>query len=84
METMMDGEDVVFLYQLADGVARKSHASHIARTAGLPPDIVTRGAQVSVKKCEYRKVVYWSRGFYSSAAFIRRQPICNAPSLQNA
>lgn len=46
METMMDGEDVVFLYQLTDGVAIKSHASHIAKVAGLPPNIVARGTQV--------------------------------------
>ena len=46
MDTIMDGDDVVFLHQLVDGVTRRSHALHIATVAGLSPGIIERSAEV--------------------------------------
>ena len=46
MDTMMDGEEVVFLHQLVDGITGKSHALHVATTAGLPAEVVQRSLQV--------------------------------------
>ncbi|XDC85619.1 hypothetical protein R6Z07F_016792 [Ovis aries] len=47
METCEDGDDLVFFYQVCEGVARASHASHTATQAGLPEKLIARGKQVS-------------------------------------
>nr|XP_020752908.1 mutS protein homolog 5 isoform X2 [Odocoileus virginianus texanus] len=47
METCEDGNDLVFFYQVCEGVARASHASHTAAQAGLPEKLIARGKQVS-------------------------------------
>ncbi|XP_070634307.1 mutS protein homolog 5 isoform X4 [Bos indicus] len=47
METCEDGDDLVFFYQVCEGVARASHASHTAAQAGLPEKLIARGKQVS-------------------------------------
>nr|XP_054764857.1 mutS protein homolog 5-like [Lytechinus pictus] len=47
MEVLENEGELVFLYQLIDGHANYSHASHIALTAGLPDELVKRGIQVS-------------------------------------
>uniref|UniRef100_A0A8C6GJ48 MutS protein homolog 5 n=1 Tax=Mus spicilegus TaxID=10103 RepID=A0A8C6GJ48_MUSSI len=47
METCEDGEDLVFFYQLCQGVASASHASHTAAQAGLPDPLIARGKEVS-------------------------------------
>nr|XP_025123235.1 mutS protein homolog 5 isoform X2 [Bubalus bubalis] len=47
METCEDGDDLVFFYQVCEGVARASHASHTAAQAGLPEKLIARGRQVS-------------------------------------
>ena len=47
METLEDGGDLVFLYQLVPGHSDTSHACHIAALAGLPSEVVERGRQVS-------------------------------------
>lgn len=46
METCEDGDDLVFFYQVCEGVARASHASHTAAQAGLPEKLIARGRQV--------------------------------------
>lgn len=46
METCEDGEDLVFFYQLCQGVASASHASHTAAQAGLPDPLIARGKEV--------------------------------------
>ena len=46
MEVLENEGELVFLYQLTDGHANYSHASHIALTAGLPEELVKRGTQV--------------------------------------
>ena len=46
METLQDGEELVFLYQLVPGHSDTSYACHIASTAGLSKEIVQRAAQV--------------------------------------
>ncbi|GAB1300968.1 MutS protein homolog 5 [Apodemus speciosus] len=47
METCEDGNDLVFFYQLCQGVASASHASHTAAQAGLPDPLIARGKEVS-------------------------------------
>ncbi|XP_035698854.1 mutS protein homolog 5-like [Branchiostoma floridae] len=47
METIQDGEQLVFLYQLVDGVADSSYACTIAAQVGLPSELISRGAEVS-------------------------------------
>ncbi|XP_074167535.1 mutS protein homolog 5 isoform X3 [Sminthopsis crassicaudata] len=47
METCRDGNDLIFLYQVREGVANASHASHTAAQAGLPAKLITRGLEVS-------------------------------------
>ncbi|XP_073894570.1 mutS protein homolog 5 isoform X4 [Macaca fascicularis] len=47
METCEDGNDLVFFYQVCEGVAKASHASHTAAQAGLPDKLVARGKEVS-------------------------------------
>ncbi|XP_063523031.1 mutS protein homolog 5 isoform X7 [Pongo pygmaeus] len=47
METCEDGNDLVFFYQVCEGVAKASHASHTAAQAGLPDELVARGKEVS-------------------------------------
>uniref|UniRef100_A0A2K6K808 MutS homolog 5 n=1 Tax=Rhinopithecus bieti TaxID=61621 RepID=A0A2K6K808_RHIBE len=47
METCEDGNDLVFFYQVCEGVAKASHASYTAAQAGLPDKLVARGKEVS-------------------------------------
>uniref|UniRef100_A0A4X1VDR3 MutS protein homolog 5 n=1 Tax=Sus scrofa TaxID=9823 RepID=A0A4X1VDR3_PIG len=47
METCEDGDDLVFFYQVCEGVANASHASHTAAQAGLPDRLIARGKEVS-------------------------------------
>jgi len=48
--------DLVFLYQLVDGVVNNSHALYTAKRAGVPQEILDRAAQVSqVKFIEQQK-----------------------------
>nr|XP_024653675.1 mutS protein homolog 5 isoform X5 [Macaca nemestrina] len=47
METCEDGNDLVFFYQVCEGVVKASHASHTAAQAGLPDKLVARGKEVS-------------------------------------
>lgn len=46
METCEDGNDLVFFYQVCEGVANASHASHTAAQAGLPDKLIARGKEV--------------------------------------
>ncbi|XP_056673878.1 mutS protein homolog 5 isoform X4 [Monodelphis domestica] len=47
METCEDGNELIFFYQVREGVANASHASHTAAQAGLPVKLITRGVEVS-------------------------------------
>lgn len=47
MDFLRDGDELVFLYQLVEGVTNSSYACYIASQAELPADIVTRGKEVS-------------------------------------
>ena len=47
METQREGDELVFLYQLVQGQSDTSYACHTATTAGIPAEIVQRGAKVS-------------------------------------
>ncbi|XP_076832960.1 mutS protein homolog 5 isoform X2 [Brachyhypopomus gauderio] len=47
LETAVDGEDLVFLYQLKEGLCQSSYAANIATLAGLPPALVQRAVEVS-------------------------------------
>ncbi|XP_039261578.2 mutS protein homolog 5-like [Styela clava] len=49
LETLRDQEsdDLVFLYQLTEGVAGCSYAAHIALVGGLPKEVVVRGKEMT-------------------------------------
>ncbi|XP_067402898.1 mutS protein homolog 5 [Emydura macquarii macquarii] len=47
METHQDGDELVFFYQLKEGVSTVSHAANIAALAGMPPKVIARGVEVS-------------------------------------
>ncbi|XP_010608176.1 mutS protein homolog 5 isoform X4 [Fukomys damarensis] len=47
METCEEGDDLVFFYQVCEGVAGASHASHTATQAGLPDRLTARAKEVS-------------------------------------
>ncbi|XP_046851108.1 mutS protein homolog 5-like [Xenia sp. Carnegie-2017] len=46
METMENGDELVFLYQLVDGYTKTSYACHIATLAGLPKHLVKRSYEI--------------------------------------
>uniref|UniRef100_A0A8C5QV73 MutS homolog 5 n=1 Tax=Leptobrachium leishanense TaxID=445787 RepID=A0A8C5QV73_9ANUR len=47
LEWCLDGEDLIFFYQLKDGVSEASQAARVAAMAGLPAEIIRRGVEVS-------------------------------------
>ncbi|XP_034466474.1 mutS protein homolog 5 isoform X3 [Hippoglossus hippoglossus] len=47
LETAVDGDELVFLYQLKEGICHSSYAANIATLAGLPVSLVQRGVEVS-------------------------------------
>ena len=51
VETQNKGGRVKFLYRLIEGPCRQSFGIHVAKMAGLPPEILSR-AQVILKKLE--------------------------------
>ncbi|XP_060592976.1 mutS protein homolog 5-like [Ruditapes philippinarum] len=54
LETLHNGEELVFLYQLVEGHTSSSYACHVATQAGLPSTIVKRGTEVSqlIRQCK--------------------------------
>ncbi|XP_059965058.1 mutS protein homolog 5 isoform X3 [Mesoplodon densirostris] len=56
METCEDGNDLVFFYQVCEGVASASHASHTAAQAGLPEKLIARGKEVSDLICSGKPI----------------------------
>lgn len=49
MDTLRDGDELVFLYQLVPGLSDISYACHIAAGVGLPANIVQRAAEVLIR-----------------------------------
>ncbi|MEQ2273437.1 hypothetical protein XENORESO_004152 [Xenotaenia resolanae] len=47
LETAMDRDELVFLYQLKEGICQSSYAANIATLAGLPTSLVQRAVEVS-------------------------------------
>ncbi|XP_016128415.1 mutS protein homolog 5-like [Sinocyclocheilus grahami] len=47
LETAIEGEELVFLYQVKNGICQSSCAANIATLAGIPDDLVKRGVEVS-------------------------------------
>ncbi|XP_053363049.1 mutS protein homolog 5 [Clarias gariepinus] len=47
LETTVDGGELIFLYQLKEGICQSSYAANIATLAGLPRPLVQRGVEVS-------------------------------------
>ncbi|XP_077432326.1 mutS protein homolog 5 isoform X2 [Vanacampus margaritifer] len=47
LETAVDGDELVFLHQLKEGICQSSYAANVARLAGLPANLVQRGVEVS-------------------------------------
>nr|XP_055053213.1 mutS protein homolog 5 isoform X2 [Misgurnus anguillicaudatus] len=47
LETAIEGEELVFLYQIKNGICQSSCAANIATLAGVPPALVKRGVEVS-------------------------------------
>ncbi|XP_058410727.1 mutS protein homolog 5 isoform X2 [Diceros bicornis minor] len=56
MTTCEDGNDLVFFYQVCEGVATASHASHTAAQAGLPDKLIARGKEVSDLICSGKSI----------------------------
>ncbi|XP_053395612.1 LOW QUALITY PROTEIN: mutS protein homolog 5-like [Mercenaria mercenaria] len=54
LETLHNGEELVFLYQLVEGHTTSSYACHVATQAGLPSTVVKRGMEVSqlIRRCK--------------------------------
>ncbi|XP_077142051.1 mutS protein homolog 5 isoform X2 [Ranitomeya variabilis] len=46
-EWCLDGEELVFFYQLKHGVSEVSQAARVASIAGMPEEIIKRGVEVS-------------------------------------
>ncbi|KAM4019489.1 mutS protein homolog 5 isoform 1-T4 [Anomaloglossus baeobatrachus] len=46
-EWCLDGEELVFFFQLKDGVSEVSQAARVASMAGMPEEIIRRGVEVS-------------------------------------
>lgn len=46
METLREGDELIFLYQLVPGLSDISYACHIAAGVGLPANMVQRAAEV--------------------------------------
>ncbi|KAK7156797.1 hypothetical protein R3I94_006744 [Phoxinus phoxinus] len=47
LETAIEGEELVFLYQVKNGICQSSCAANIATLVGVPTDMVKRGVEVS-------------------------------------
>ncbi|XP_025941490.1 mutS protein homolog 5 [Apteryx rowi] len=47
METHQDGDELIFFYQVKQGISTVSHAANIAALAGMPAKIIERGVEVS-------------------------------------
>ncbi|XP_048346583.1 mutS protein homolog 5 [Sphaerodactylus townsendi] len=47
MDTHQDGDELVFFYQIKEGVSTVSHAANIAALAGMPSKVIARGLEVS-------------------------------------
>ncbi|XP_025111606.1 LOW QUALITY PROTEIN: mutS protein homolog 5-like [Pomacea canaliculata] len=56
METLQESGELVFLFQLTQGHTSSSYAAHTALQAGLPPEIIKRGQEVSKLLCQYKPV----------------------------
>lgn len=50
----MDGDDLVFLYQLKEGICQSSYAANIAKLAGLPACLVHRAVEVTTQEYKLR------------------------------
>uniref|UniRef100_A0A8C5BFJ8 DNA mismatch repair proteins mutS family domain-containing protein n=1 Tax=Gadus morhua TaxID=8049 RepID=A0A8C5BFJ8_GADMO len=50
LETAVDGDELVFLYQLKEGMCQSSYAANIALLAGLPTSLVQRGVEARTLK----------------------------------
>uniref|UniRef100_A0A8C2X1A1 MutS protein homolog 5 n=1 Tax=Cyclopterus lumpus TaxID=8103 RepID=A0A8C2X1A1_CYCLU len=53
LETAVDGDELVFLYQLKEGICQSSYAANIAILAGLPTSLVQRGVEVNTHTHRY-------------------------------
>uniref|UniRef100_G3P3K3 MutS protein homolog 5 n=1 Tax=Gasterosteus aculeatus aculeatus TaxID=481459 RepID=G3P3K3_GASAC len=49
LETAVDGDELVFLHQLKEGICQSSYAANIAALAGLPTSLVHRGVEVNTQ-----------------------------------
>ncbi|XP_062428524.1 mutS protein homolog 5 [Rhea pennata] len=47
METHQDGDELIFFYQVKQGISTISHAANIAALAGMPAKIIERGVEIS-------------------------------------
>ncbi|KAG2469047.1 MSH5 protein, partial [Polypterus senegalus] len=65
METTVDGDELVFFYQLKEGLSESSYAANIATIAGMPANIVERAVEYCGGECalctvEENKVNIWT------------------------
>uniref|UniRef100_A0A8C8GTR4 MutS protein homolog 5 n=1 Tax=Oncorhynchus tshawytscha TaxID=74940 RepID=A0A8C8GTR4_ONCTS len=77
LETAVDGDELVFLYQLKEGICRSSYAANIATLAGLPPSLVQRGFT--------KHFVYFTRFVPCQLRDLNLQPlVTTAPPLYSS
>lgn len=77
----MDGDELVFLYQLKDGICQLSYAANIATLAGLPDCLVQRGVEVKTntrhtERCSHRLTLHVCLG--RCLNFIGQESLSNA------
>ncbi|WAR24393.1 MSH5-like protein, partial [Mya arenaria] len=61
LESLHNGEELVFLYQLVEGHTSSSYACHVAAKAGLPPAIIRREF-VKIQRKTVNNIVYTNNG----------------------
>ncbi|MGH0152303.1 UNVERIFIED_CONTAM: hypothetical protein FKN15_033362 [Acipenser sinensis] len=59
LETAVDGEELVFFYQLREGVSTSSYAANIATLAGMPAKIVQRGVETLETAVDGEELVFF-------------------------
>ncbi|XP_037375313.1 mutS protein homolog 5 isoform X1 [Talpa occidentalis] len=74
METCEDGNDLVFFYQVCEGVAKATHASHTAAQAGLPDKLIARAKEVS-------DLIRSGKSIKPIKALLKKQQLVNCQKL---
>lgn len=72
LETAIEGEELVFLYQVKNGICQSSCAANIATLAGIPNDLVMRAVEVwhwNTSYCCFNDIQMWDVPILLSPTF---------------